>query len=184
MSEEEKDLLKNYQLLTCKPVIYVANMSEEDIAHPEQSAYYNAVKAFAEEENNEVVAITAHLEEELSEMDREEKQLFLNDLGLEKSGLDGLIVKAYELLNLRTFLTVGTDEVRAWTFRKGMHANECAGIIHTDFMKGFIRAEVYSYDDIMEYGSEQALKEAGKLRIEGKDYEVQDGDIMHIRFNV
>lgn len=183
-SEEEKELLKNYQLLTYKPVIYVANMSEDEIAHPENSDYFNQVKKIADEENNEVLAITAHLEEELSEMDKEEKALFLNDLGLEKSGLDELIVKAYELLNLRTFLTVGTDEVRAWTFRNGMHANECAGVIHTDFMKGFIRAEVYSYDDIMQYGSEQALKEAGKLRIEGKDYQVQDGDIMHIRFNV
>ncbi len=184
VTPEEADLIKNFSLLTYKPVIYVANMSEEEIGKPEESAYYRAVRDFAEKENNEVIAITAHLEEELSDMSREEKQLFLMDLGLEKSGLDELIVKAYELLNLRTFLTVGTDEVRAWTFRKGMHANECAGIIHTDFMKGFIRAEVYSYDDIMQYGSELALKEAGKLRIEGKDYEVQDGDIMHIRFNV
>lgn len=184
ISEEEKELIRNFSLLTYKPVIYVANMSEEEIGDPEASDYYRQVREYAERENNEVIAITAHLEEEISEMSKEEKALFLMDLGLEKSGLDELIVKAYELLNLRTFLTVGTDEVRAWTFRKGMHANECAGVIHTDFMKGFIRAEVYSYDDIMEYGSEQALKEAGKLRIEGKDYEVQDGDIMHIRFNV
>ena len=110
--------------------------------------------------------------------------MFLEELGLKTSGLDEIIVSAYSILNLCTFLTVGTDEVRAWTFTKGMKAPDCAGVIHSDFKKGFIRAEVYSYDDIMKYGSEAALKEAGKLRVEGKDYLVQDGDIMHIRFNV
>ena len=127
---------------------------------------------------------TARMEEELSRLDEEERQLFLDDMGLTHSGLDEIIVTAYSILNLCTFLTVGTDEVRAWTFTKGMKAPDCAGVIHSDFKKGFIRAEVFSYNDIMEYGSEQALKEAGKLREEGKEYVVQDGDIMHIRFNV
>ena len=124
------------------------------------------------------------MEEELSRLDDEERQLFLEDMGLTHSGLDEIIVTAYSILNLCTFLTVGTDEVRAWTFTRGMKAPDCAGVIHSDFKKGFIRAEVFSYNDIMEYGSEQALKEAGKLRVEGKEYVVQDGDIMHIRFNV
>ena len=184
LNEEEEILSKSYNLLTIKPVIYIANMSEEDVTHPEDSAYYQEVKQIAEAENNKVIAITARLEEELSQLDPDEKQMFLEDMGLQRSGLDDIIVTAYSILNLCTFLTVGTDEVRAWTFTRGMKAPDCAGVIHSDFKKGFIRAEVYSYDDIMEYGSELALKEAGRLRIEGKDYVVQDGDIMHIRFNV
>ena len=184
LNEEEQLLCKSYNLLTSKPVIYIANMSEDAIAHPEDSAYYQTVKAIAEAENNRVIAITARIEEELSQLDEEDRQMFLEEMGLKHSGLDEIIVTAYGIMNLCTFLTVGTDEVRAWTFKKGMKAPDCAGVIHSDFKKGFIRAEVYSYDDIMKYGSEQALKEAGKLRIEGKEYVVQDGDIMHIRFNV
>ncbi|MBQ9036572.1 MAG: redox-regulated ATPase YchF [Erysipelotrichaceae bacterium] len=184
LNEDEKDIIKSYNLLTIKPVIYIANMSESEVSHPEDSAYYQAVKAIADEENNQVIAITAKTEEELAQLDDEDKAMFLEELGLKSSGLDEIIVSAYSILNLCTFLTVGTDEVRAWTFTKGMKAPDCAGIIHSDFKKGFIRAEVYSYDDIMKYGSEVALKEAGKLRVEGKDYVVQDGDIMHIRFNV
>ena len=159
-------------------------MSETDISHPEDNAYYQEVKKIADAEGNKVIAITARMEEELSRLDDEERQLFLEDMGLTHSGLDEIIVTAYSILNLCTFLTVGTDEVRAWTFTRGMKAPDCAGVIHSDFKKGFIRAEVFSYNDIMEYGSEQALKEAGKLRVEGKEYVVQDGDIMHIRFNV
>ena len=184
VNEDEKDILKNYQLLTAKPVIYIANLSEAEVAHPQDNKYYQAVKAIADEENNQVIAIAARTEEELSQLDEEDRMMLLEEMGLQRSGLDEIILKAYATLNLCTFLTVGTDEVRAWTFTRGMKAPDCAGVIHSDFKKGFIRAEVYSYDDIMKYGSEAALKEAGKLRIEGKEYEVQDGDIMHIRFNV
>ena len=182
--DEEKEFLKNYQLLTAKPVIYVANVSEDEIADLNNCANYQAVKKYAEDNNSQVVAITAQMEEEISQMDEESKQMFLSDLGLQHSGLDEIIMRTYALLNLCTFFTVGTDEVRAWTFTAGMKAPDCAGVIHTDFKKGFIRAEVYSYDDLMKYGSEQALKEAGKLRVEGKDYICHDGDIMFIRFNV
>ncbi len=184
LNDEEKAIVRSFNLLTIKPVIYIANMSETDISHPEDNAYYQEVKKIADEEGNKVIAITARMEEELSRLDEEERQLFLEDMGLTHSGLDEIIVTAYSILNLCTFFTVGTDEVRAWTFTKGMKAPDCAGVIHSDFKKGFIRAEVFSYNDIMEYGSEQALKEAGKLRVEGKEYVVQDGDIMHIRFHV
>jgi len=184
LNDEEKEIIKSYNLLTVKPVIYIANMSDTEVAHPENNKYYLAVKEYAQKEGNEVIAIAAKLEEELSVLDPEEKELFLQEVGLQHSGLDEIIVKAYSILNLCTFLTVGTDEVRAWTFTKGMKAPDCAGVIHTDFKKGFIRAEVYSYDDFMEYRSEVALKDAGKLRVEGKEYVVCDGDIMHIRFNV
>ncbi len=182
--DEEKVFLQNYQLLTYKPVIYVANVSEDEIADLDNCENYQAVKKYAEANGSQVVAITAQMEEEISQMDDESKQMFLADLGLEHSGLDEIIMRTYALLDLCTFFTVGTDEVRAWTFTKGMKAPDCAGVIHTDFKKGFIRAEVYSYDDLMTYGSEQALKEAGKLRVEGKDYVCKDGDIMFIRFNV
>lgn len=184
LNDDEKEIVKSYNLLTIKPVIYIANMSEAEIGHPEDSPYYQEVKKIADEEGNKVIAIAARTEEELSGLDDEDRQMLLEEMGLERSGLDEIIVTAYSILNLCTFLTVGTDEVRAWTFTKGMKAPDCAGVIHSDFKKGFIRAEVFSYNDIMEYGSEQALKEAGKLRIEGKEYIVQDGDIMHIRFNV
>ena len=184
LNEEESEIVRSYNLLTIKPVIYIANVSEADVVNPENCKYYQQVKAIAEEEGNKVIAITARTEEELAQLDDEDRQMFLEELGLKTSGLDEIIVSAYSILNLCTFLTVGTDEVRAWTFTKGMKAPDCAGVIHSDFKKGFIRAEVYSYDDIMKYGSEAALKEAGKLRVEGKDYLVQDGDIMHIRFNV
>ncbi len=184
LNDEERNLCKSYSLLTSKPVIYIANMSEDSIQNPAIDKHFQAVKELASSENNQVIAITARTEEELIDMSEDEKQMFLEDLGIKRSGLDEIIVSAYNILNLSTFLTVGTDEVRAWTFTKGMKAPDCAGVIHSDFKKGFIRAEVYSYDDIIKYGSEVALKEAGKLRIEGKDYVVQDGDIMHIRFNV
>ncbi len=184
LNEEESEIVRSYNLLTIKPVIYIANVSEADVVDPENCKYYQQVKAIAEEEGNKVIAITARTEEELAQLDDEDRQMFLEELGLKTSGLDEIIVSAYSILNLCTFLTVGTDEVRAWTFTKGMKAPDCAGVIHSDFKKGFIRAEVYSYDDIMKYGSEAALKEAGKLRVEGKDYLVQDGDMMYIRFRV
>jgi len=184
IDESERETVRSYQLLTQKPVIYVANVSDTDITDLDNCRYYQLVKEFGEKESSETVAITAQMEEEIAQLDDDERAMFLADLGLERSGLDEIILKTYSLLNLCTFFTVGADEVRAWTFTKGMKAPDCAGTIHTDFKKGFIRAEVYSYDDIMEYGSEAALKNNGKLRIEGKEYVVKDGDIMYIRFNV
>lgn len=184
LNKEELQLVKSFSLLTIKPMIYVANMSEEDISNPDANPYYAKVKELAASENNDVVAISAKIEEELSMLDKEDKEIFLQDLGIEESGLDKVIKASYHMLDLCTYFTAGVQEVRAWTFKRGMLAPECAGIIHTDFQKGFIRAEVFSYDDIDALGSEQAVKEAGKLRLEGKDYVVQDGDVMHFRFNV
>lgn len=184
LTKEEDLQARHYQLLTAKPMIYIANMSEEEIGAPSQNSYYLKVKEFAEKEHNEVIAICARIEEELSSLDKEEKLVFLQDLGIPESGLDSVIKSAYRLLGLKTYFTAGKQEVRAWTFKEGMSAPECAGIIHTDFQKGFIRAETYSYDDLMTYHTEVALKENGKLRLEGKEYKVQDGDILHFRFNV
>lgn len=184
MNEDERAMIKAFSLLTMKPMIYIANMSEEDIISPQDNAHYQAVKNHAQTEGSPVIAICAKIEEELSELDKEEKNAFLQELGIEESGLDQVVKAAYQILDLCTFLTAGADECRAWTFRKGMKAPQCAGIIHTDFEKGFIRAECYSFADIDALESEQAIKEAGKLRLEGKDYVVQDGDVLHFRFNV
>ncbi len=184
LSDSDQDYLKNYSLLTAKPVIYVANLSEDDVADPSGCAYYGLVKDYAAKENSECIAICARMEEELSGMSKDEKKEFLAELGVPASGLDQIITAAYHLLGLRTFFTVGEPENRAWAFHEGMKAPQCAGLIHTDFEKGFIKAEVYSYEDIITYGSEAALKEHGKLRIEGKDYVMQDGDIVFFRFNV
>ena len=142
------------------------------------------MKEFAESEHSECIAISARMEEELSGMDKEEKAAFLEELGIRTAGLDQIIQAAYHLLGLRTFFTVGEPECRAWTFREGMKAPQCASIIHTDFEKGFIRAEIYSYEDFMEYHSEAALKEHGRIRLEGKEYLMKDGDIVFFRFNV
>lgn len=184
LSEEDRLFIRNYGLLTSKPVIYVANMSDEEIGDPASNHYYKDVKAYAEGEGSECIAICAKMEEELSGLDKDDKKAFMDDLGIQESGLDQIIQAAYHLLGLRTFFTVGEPECRAWTFHEGMKAPQCAGIIHSDFEKGFIRAEVYSYDDLMQYGSEHALKEAGKLRVEGKEYLMQDGDVVFFRFNV
>ena len=184
LSDNELDYLKGFSLLTAKPVIYIANMSDEEIANPETNQYYQKVKEFAANENGECIAICAKIEEELSGLDKEEKIAFLEDLGIKKSGLEEIIQAAYHLLGLRTFFTVGEPECRAWTFHDGMTAPKCAGIIHTDFERGFIRAEIYSYEDLMEYKSEVALKEHGKIRLEGKDYLMKDGDVVFFRFNV
>ena len=184
LTDDDKEIMKNYGLLTAKPVIYVANMSDEEITDPAANAYYNSVKKLADGEGSECIAICAKMEEELSGLDKEEKKAFLDDLGIEQSGLDQIIRAAYHLLGLRTFFTVGEPECRAWTFHDGMKAPQCAGIIHTDFEKGFIRAEIYGYEDLMQYGSEKALKDAGKLRVEGKEYLMQDGDVVFFRFNV
>lgn len=184
LDKDEMEVVKAFSLLTLKPMIYIANMSDEDIADPDSNALYQKVKAFAESEHNEVVAVCAKIEEELSGLDKEEKNEFLQELGIPESGLDKVIKTAYRILDLCTFLTAGEDECRAWTFKKGMLAPQCAGVIHTDFEKGFIRAECYKFTDIDELETEQAVKEAGKLRLEGKEYIVQDGDVLHFRFNV
>lgn len=184
LSKEEQKIVDGYNLLTVKPMIYIANVSEDEINDPTTNQHYNKVVEYAASENNEVVAICAKIEEELSSLTKEERQEFLEELGIKESGLDQVIKKAYNILNLCTYFTAGVQEVRAWTFVKGMTAPECAGIIHSDFQRGFIRAATFSFEDIDTLGSEQAVKEAGKLRLEGKDYKVQDGDVMHFRFNV
>lgn len=182
-SLDELKLLKNFNFLTIKPIIYVANVSEDDIAVGDNE-YSLAVKNYAEAEGSGVIVMCTKLEADLAGLEDEERIEFLESVGIKNSGLDKLIFASYNLLGLKTFFTVGTDEVRAWTFRSGMKAPECAGIIHSDFERGFIRAEVMSYDDLVEYGTELKVKEAGKLRIEGKDYVMQDGDICYFRFNV
>ena len=182
-SDDELKLLKSYSFLTLKPIIYLANIKEDELGNPDNN-YVEQVKEYASKENAKVVSLCAKVEEELSELSKEDKQEMLEGLGLDGSGLDKLITATYDILGLATYFTVGKDEVRAWTFKKGMNAKQCAGIIHTDFEKGFIRAEVMSYNDLIEYGSELKVKEAGKARLEGKEYLMQDGDICHFRFNV
>ncbi len=174
----------NFFLLTLKPVIYVANVSEDDLSDIDSCVHYNTVKEIASSENAVVVPVSCETEFQLSSLPLEEKQEYLEAIGAKYSGLDLVIKGAYSLLGLSTFFTVGEDECRAWTFKTGMLAPECAGVIHSDFERGFIKAEVYHYDDIIEYQTELAVKEAGKLRIEGKEYVAKDGDIMHFRFNV
>lgn len=184
LTEEQELFAKSYHLLTKKPIIYVANVSEGDLTNIENASNYQKVVAYAKEEGNEVIPVSAEIESEISQLPPEEKELFLEDLGIKESGLERVIKATYRLLNLSTFFTVGSDECRAWTFTNGMSAPECAGVIHTDFQKGFICAEVYPYTAIKEYGSEAAAKEAGKVRTEGKGYYPKDGDCMFFRFNV
>ena len=184
LNKEERLIAKQYNLLTIKPMIYIANIEEANIATPQNNENYIKLVEYAKAENNIVVPISARIEEELSGLDDEEKLMFLEDLGVKESGLDQVIKEAYNILGLKTYFTAGVTECRAWTFTNGMTAPECAGIIHTDFQKGFIKAETYSYDDLMIHKTEQAIKEAGRLRLEGKEYLVKDGDILHFRFNV
>ncbi len=181
---EERQLISSFNLLTIKPTIYVANVDEETYSDPTQSEHYNKVAEYAKAHDSECIAICASTECELAALPYEERTSFLEMLNVTMSGLDRITLSAYHLLNLKTFFTTGADEVRAWTFTDGMTAPQCAGIIHTDFEKGFIRAEVYSYDDIVEYKTEQALKAAGKIETVGKDYKVKDGDCLFIKFNV
>ncbi|GEN50130.1 redox-regulated ATPase YchF [Alkalibacterium pelagium] len=183
-TKEELPILRSLFLLTSKPVLYVANVAEEEIADPESNQYLQTVREIAQEEGAEVVAISAAIEEEIAELDDEEKAMFLDDLGVTEPGLNKLIRSSYDLLGLATFFTAGPKEVRAWTFKKGMKAPQTAGVIHTDFERGFIRAETIAFEDYNELGSEKAAREAGKLRAEGKDYVVQDGDVILFRFNV
>ena len=181
-SDEEKELLKGFNLITLKPALYVANVDEEGMLSGNK--YTDALKEYADKENSFVIVMCLELESELSGLDMDEKNALMEDLGLQTSGLDRLIKETYSLLGLRTFFTAGSDEVKAWTFKDGMTAPECAGIIHSDFERGFIRAEVQSYDDLVTYKSEIKVKEAGKQRLEGKNYKMQDGDICYFRFNV
>ncbi|RYL94168.1 redox-regulated ATPase YchF [Sporolactobacillus sp. Y61] len=184
LTDEEEAAIKPFNLLTRKPVLYVANISEDDVAKPDENPHVRAVKDYAEKDGAEVIAISARIESEIAELDPDEKQAFLQDLGLKTSGLDRLIAKSYQLLGLATYFTAGEKEVRAWTFRRGTKAPQAAGIIHSDFERGFIRAEIVSYDDLISAGSETAAREQGHLRLEGKDYVMQDGDIVNFRFNV
>ncbi|NLA82905.1 MAG: redox-regulated ATPase YchF, partial [Clostridiaceae bacterium] len=183
LNEEEIKILKPFNLLTSKPIIYMANVSENDLL-ADENEHAKKVKEYAAKEKAEVIVVCAKIESELSELNDDERELFLTDLGIKDSGLDKLIKATYSLLGLATYFTVGSDEVRAWTFKKGMKAPECAGIIHTDFERGFIKAEIMSFEDLKKHSSEKAVKEAGRMRLEGKDYVMQDGDICHFRFNV
>ncbi|WP_055106128.1 redox-regulated ATPase YchF [Paenibacillus ihumii] len=184
LSDDEKLIIRDLHLLTMKPVLYAANVSEDGVADADSNPFVQQVKEFAAAENAEVVPISAKVEAEIAELEGDDKAMFLEELGLEASGLDRLIQAAYRLLGLYTYFTAGVQEVRAWTIRKGTKAPGAAGVIHTDFERGFIRAEVVSYDDLVAAGSMSAVKERGQLRLEGKEYVVQDGDIMHFRFNV
>lgn len=183
-SEEEEKYVQQLFLLTTKPVLYVANVSEDDVADADNNEYVKLVRDFAENEKSEVVVVCAQIEEEIAELEDDEKEMFLEDLGIAESGLDKLIRSTYSLLGLATYFTAGVQEVRAWTFKKGMKAPQAAGVIHTDFERGFIRAETVSFDDLDKYENMQAAKEAGRVRSEGKEYIVQDGDVMLFRFNV
>ena len=182
-TKDEMKAAYDLYLLTSKPVLYVCNVDEASAVNG--NAYVEAVREAVKNENAEILVVSAKIESEIAEFDtHEEREMFLNEIGLQESGMTRLIKSAYKLLNLQTFLTAGPQEVRAWTFLKGWKAPQCAGVIHTDFEKGFIRAEVIKFDDYIQYGSENAVKEAGKMSVEGKEYMVQDGDVMHFRFNV
>ena len=184
LTTEEEKIIKNFSFLTAKPTLYVCNVSDAELIDYEGNPYVQQVKALANEENAKISVISAKIESELAELPDDEKALFLEELGVKESGLLDLIRKSYELLGLKTFFTAGDKEVRAWTYRNGMKAPECAGIIHSDFEKGFIRAEIIAYDDLIKSGSEAKAKELGKFRLEGKEYLVQDGDVVHFRFNL
>ncbi|MBC9797000.1 redox-regulated ATPase YchF [Sinomicrobium weinanense] len=183
VNEEEEELIKGFQLLTAKPILYVCNVDEASAK--DGNAYVEKVKEVVKDENAEIIVLAVATEADIAELeDYEERQMFLQDIGLEEPGVSRLIRTAYKLLDLQTYFTAGVKEVRAWTVNVGATAPQAAGVIHTDFEKGFIRAEVIGYDDYVTYGSEAKVKEAGKMRVEGKEYVVKDGDVMHFRFNV
>lgn len=184
ISPEEKATYKDLFLLSDKPVLYVCNVDESDLPDGKGNAYVEKVRAIAEAEGTEVVVVCAKIEAEIAELDDQEKKEFLAEMNLESAGLDRLIHAAYKKLGLITYFTAGEKEVRAWTIREGYKAPQAAGVIHTDFERGFIRAETIAYEDFVTYGSEAAAKEAGKLRSEGREYVVKDGDVLHFRFNV
>ena len=182
-NKDEEKAAKELYLLTDKPVMYVCNVDEDSAVNGNK--YVDALREAVKNEKAEILVVAAKIESEVAEFETyEEREMFLSEIGLEESGVSRLIKSAYRLLNLQTYFTAGVQEVRAWTFEKGWKAPQCAGVIHTDFEKGFIRAEVIKYEDFIAYGSENAVKEAGKMSVEGKEYVVQDGDVMHFRFNV
>ena len=182
-TKDEQKIAHDLFLLTSKPVMYVCNVDEASAV--KGNKYVDAVREAVKDENAEILVVAAKIESEIAEFETyDERQMFLQEIGLEESGVSRLIKSAYNLLNLQTYLTAGVQEVRAWTFEKGWKAPQCAGVIHTDFEKGFIRAEVIKYDDYVTLGGETPVREAGKLGVEGKDYVVQDGDVMHFLFNV
>jgi ribosome-binding ATPase len=181
LNEQQQELVKTLHLLTVKPTMYIANVDEAGV---EGNDFVTTVRAIAEAENAIVVVICNKLESEIAELEDEERAEFLEDLGMEEPGLDRVIRAGYQLLGLQTYFTAGVKEVRAWTVKVGATAPEAAGVIHTDFQKGFIRAEVIGYDDFIHYKGEAGAKEAGKWRLEGKEYIVKDGDVVHFRFNV
>lgn len=185
LTSEEQLIIRDLHLLTIKPILYAANVSEDEVAEADtKSPYVQKVKEYASAEGAEVVTISAKVESEIAELEDEERDMFLEELGIAESGLNRLIRAAYKLLGLNTYFTAGVQEVRAWTIRQGTKAPQAAGVIHSDFEKGFIRAEVVAYDDLIKAGSNAAARDMGLLRLEGKDYVVQDGDVMHFRFNV
>lgn len=178
---DEKEAAKEFNLITMKPVIYVGNVDEDSYANPDANPYFAKLEEFAKEHNSMAIPVSAKVEEELSHVSPQDRHDYLESLGTTQTGLDKVTFAAYHILGLRTFFTGGEDEVRAWTFHQGYTACECAGVIHTDFQKFFLKAEVYSYDDLMKYRTELAVKEAGKMMTVGKDYIVNDGDILFIR---
>ena len=182
-TEEELIYMRGFSFLTAKPIIYVANVNEDD-AVLQTNKYVEEVRSLASADGSSVIVMCAKMESEMAEMEESEKKEFLESLGINYSGLDKLIFATYDLLGLQTFFTAGSDECRAWTFRKGMCAKECAGLIHSDIERGFIRAEIIKFNDLEELGDEKKVQEAGKLNLEGKDYLMQDGDIVYFRFNV
>lgn len=183
-TDEELNLIKSFSLLSLKPVLYVCNVSEDDLLAEEDNEYVKQVKAYAKEEGSEVITVSAKIESEISQLTEEEKKEFLAELGLKESGLDKLINASYDLLGLMSFLTAGEKEVRAWTIKKGTKAPQAAGKIHSDIERGFIRAEVINYKDLLECGGMSKAKEKGLVRLEGKEYVLQDGDVVLFRFNV
>lgn len=185
LADAQKSLLKReYHLLTLKPLIYVANVGENDYGHLTDNPHYKVVEAIGQKEGAKVIAVSCEIESQIAKLPEAEKPAFLESIGARESGLNRLVRATYQLLGLATFFTVGADECRAWTFLAGMSAPQCAGVIHTDFERGFIKAEVYHYSDLIKFKTEQAIKLAGKMRMEGKEYVVKDGDILFFRFNV
>ncbi len=184
LSEEELQLIYDFHLITSKKVMYVANVDDHDIGKTEANPYVKTLNEYAKKEGSPVIQICGKIESEMAELSQDEKISFLKEMGMEEPGLNRVIRAGYDLLGLQTYFTAGEIEVRAWTIQKGWKAPKAAGVIHTDFEKGFIKAEVYHYDDLMKHKTEQGIRDAGALRLEGKDYIVRDGDIMHFRFAV
>ncbi len=183
-SEDEMEMIKNFHFLTMKPTIYLANVAEDEASNPESNPNYEKFVSYVNEKNEDFVVISAQIEYEISKLEGDDQQMFLDELGLTESGLNIVSKKAFHTLGLSTYLTAGPQEIHAWAFKNGSTAPQAAGIIHTDFEKGFIKAEVFTFNDIKEHKTEQALKDKGLVRLEGKDYIMQDGDVCHFRFNV